>query len=521
MSTGARGAVEQAKEIWQKLTPRRRFFVAAAAAVAVLGIAALSLYSPTEQYEVLFSSLSPEDAGTVVEKLKEEKIPYQLERGGATILVPEARVYEQRLSLAQAGIPKGGGVGFEVFDQQSIATTSFVEKTNYQRALQGELARTIGAIDSIESARVHLAMGARSFFQQEDEKPTASITVNLRPGRTLSKGQVSGIVHLVASSVDGLSPERVTVVDERGTLLSDQDQDSAQVEKQRALEHLLSERVEQMLARVVGVNHVAVEVTAEIDYSQTDRTENAYDQDKSAIRSEAVTAQGVDPTQEIGGLAGARGNLPGAPAPAPAPAPAGNPGGQRQETRNYEVSHVVTHTTSAPSVLRRLHVAVLVDAGTPPPGTDKWTPEQLAEIEALTKVAAGIDTARGDQLAVRSVAFAPVAPLDAGSSSADPNALPFNTQWFAIAGGGLVGLMFLVWLLRRKKNAKPPIQLLPAKVSEIEATLPSSEEPALLPGDTGPSARERAQEAARIDAARAARVLSAWLAEDTKNSQRA
>jgi flagellar M-ring protein FliF len=514
MASGLQRALEQARSIWGKLSPGRRAGVALAGIATVLAIGALSLYTPSESYAVLFTGLSPEDAGEVVEQLKTDKTPFQLQNGGGTVLVPEARVYELRLAMAQAGLPKGGGVGFEVFDQQSIATTSFVEKTNYQRALQGELARTIGSLDAVEVARVHLALGARSFFREEDQRPTASVTVRLRPGRTLSRGQVRGVVHLVASSVDGLDPERVTVVDERGLILSSDQEAGVLLEEQQDLERLLSERVMQMLSRVVGEGHVAVEVTAELDRSQTDRTENIYDKDKAAIRSEALTADGAAAGQVIGGLAGARGNLPGAPAPAPAAAPGANPAGTRQETRNYEVSHVITHTVSAPNKLKRLHVAVLVDALKPPKGSDAWKPEQLAEIEALARAAAGVEVDRGDQLAVRSVPFADPAPIE-DPAVGPPSLTEVVPVWAMIAGGAGFFLLLVLLLRRRSKKQeeeRAPIQLLPAKLSEIEAKLPESE-PNLLPS-AAPSARDRALEAARADSARAARVLSSWLAEE-------
>jgi flagellar M-ring protein FliF len=531
MANGLTGIGEQAKAVWGRLSTKQRGIIGGALVVVVSLLGALLFYTPATNYGVLFSKLAPEDAGEVLEKLKADKVEYKLEADGGTILVPADKVYDLRLSLAQSGLPKGGGVGFEVFDQQSLVTTSFVEQTNYQRALQGELARTISSLKAVESARVHIAMGNRSIFREQDQPPSASVAIQLKPGQELSNEEIRGIVHLVSSSVDGLTPEKVTLLDSRGRLLSANLDDASGVEEQRKLEEGLSRRIEEMLVNVVGVGKVSVNVAAELDYSQTDRTENIYDKDKTAVRSESISQVGGDGQGTIGGLAGARGNLPGAPAPVPTPAPAA-PGERSQQTTNYEVSHTITRTIGPKMQIKRLHVAILLDEAAAPKGATSqstsqsasqpaaWSKEQLAQIEAIARQAAGLNAARGDEIEVRSVPFA-VAPAISFEAE-EPEKLP---SWLPIAGAGLLALIALGFVLRGKKKVEPAkkpattIQLLPAKLTELEEALPTIEQNKALglePALALPSIRERALEMARADAMKASRVLSIWLSEANK-----
>src|SRR5262249_37564747 len=263
MANELKKITDDAKKLWGKLTPRRRLVLVGGVAAAAL-IAFLTMRSPTERWAVLFSGLAPEDAGQVVAELKNQKVAYQPDANGTAVSVPEDKVHELRIALASAGIPRGGGIGFEVFDKQSFGSTSFVEQVNHVRALQGELARTIMSLDAVDRARVHIAMRERSLYRKEDEPPSASVVLRLRPGQKLAPGRVAGIRPLVASSGDGLSPERVTVVDEKSNVLSTGE---SQGEGQGELEQTLARRVEDMLSRFLGPGHVAVSVTADIDTS--------------------------------------------------------------------------------------------------------------------------------------------------------------------------------------------------------------------------------------------------------------
>ncbi len=523
MANELKKVTDDAKKLWGKLPPRRRMVLVGGVAAAAALVAFLTLRAPTERWAVLFSGLAPEDAGQVVGELKNQKVPYQIDANGTAVSVPEDKVHELRISLASTGIPRGGGIGFEVFDKQSFGATSFVEQVNHLRALQGELQRTIMSLDAVDRARVHIAMRERSLYRKEDEPPSASVVLKLRPGQKLGKRQVAGIVHLVASSVDGLSPDRVTVVDEKSNVLSSGDGDG---EGQGELEQTLAHRVEDMLSRFLGPGHVAVSVTADIDTSQTEKTEEVFDPQKTALHSEnrTVEGQGNLDAATTGGVAGARGNLPGAPAP-PAPPPAapaaGAPAGtpptltRLQETKNYDVTRVVSRTIGPKAHLRRLHLAVLVDGK--PGTTEARGKDELARIEALAREAAGLDGDRGDRIEVHSIPFFVEPEPAAPAAPADDWPLPFSRQIAMLAGAGLAALLVLgtVTMMvlrgrRRKKTGPHMMTALPVRVTDLEAALPEGSAPLALPGATS---RDRALEAARADAPRAARVLGSWLAE--------
>src|SRR5512147_170529 len=216
----ASALLAQLRDFFMALSPARRMTFAALTAAIVIGTGALAYWVQQPQYRVLYSGLGASDAGAVIEYLKAEKIPYRVSDNGGNIEVAAGRIYETRMALAGRGIPQGGGVGFEIFDKQTLGMTDFVQRLNYQRALQGELARSIAELDTVESARVHLAMPERSLFVSEERRPSASVVLKLKPGRSLAPEQIAGVVHLVAASVEGLRPADVTVVDVNGQVLS-------------------------------------------------------------------------------------------------------------------------------------------------------------------------------------------------------------------------------------------------------------------------------------------------------------
>jgi flagellar M-ring protein FliF len=529
MTTDAKKIVSQGRELWSRLPPRRRL----AAVAALVGTAALlwtlAGRAPATRWAVLFSGLAPEDAGDLVEHLRAEHVPYRVDHGGATLSVPEARVHELRIAMASQGLPRGGGVGFEVFDKQSFGATSFVEQMNYRRALQGELARTIGSLEAVERARVHVALGERSLYRKDDEPPSASVVLRLRRGRGLDRAQVRGIVNLVAASVEGLSAERVTVVDETGKVLSSPGDDAAEGDEARvALERQLERRIEELLAPVVGAGHFEVAVAAELDRTQIERTEELWDKDREALRSESRTVEspgGLD--QLAAGVAGVRGNLPGAPAPTESVAPGGI--SRLQETRNYEVNRTVSRTVGPKVRIKRLHVAVLVDGKLQGEGDARAvvarSADELAQIGALVREAAGLDPERGDRVEVQSVPFAPAAgdAPEPAAASAWPLPVPPRIALPAAAALLLIGVTVILLARRRRRRrargaAPELLPSLPLRVGELEeamhkpaaAELGAGAAPLGLPGR---SPRDRAIDAARHDTERAALVLQAWLAE--------
>ena len=471
------------------------------------GVTFAALRGPTEDYAVLFAGLQTEDAAHVVAELKAQNALYRLDAGGTTIEVPAAKVHELRLAMASAGLPRGGGVGFELFDKQSFGTTSFVEQLNYRRALQGELARTVMSLDGVERARVHVAMPERSLYKDEDEPPSASVVVSLRPGHRLAAAQVRGVVQLMASSVPGLKPDRITLVDEAGSpLWSGEEMGS---EAGAEIERTLARRVRDMIERVVGAGHASVVVTAELDESRQERTEELYDKDKAALRSESRSEERNDGTAGAGGVAGARGNLPGA--AAPSAAGAADPGRLRlSETHNYELNHVVSRVVQPRSRLKRLHVAVLLDEALDKKG--KHMPraaDELAHITALARTAAGLEEERGDKLEVATAPF-----VDLGNDGTAGVAPPLLPRWlpYLAGGGALLAVLAAAALLARQRRPLRAelLPALPAPVGQLEATLAKQAAP---PPELANSARTRVLEAARRDAPRAARVISAWLSE--------
>src|SRR5581483_9029033 len=315
----------------------------------------------------LFTNLSESDAAAIVQELRAQKVEYQLDDGGRAVLVPAEKLYDLRLALASRGLPAGGGVGFEVFDKQSLGQTDFLQHLNYQRALQGELARTISQLGGVESARVHLAIPERSLFVSRDRRPSASVVVKLASGRTLARSQIDGIVHLVAASVEGMDADSVTVVDESGHGLT-QDRrgvdatgaSSAALEYQQAIERDLGERVESMLAAVVGRDRAIARVAATLDFSRVERTEETYDPDKTALKSTHTTREQNAGARPAGGVAGAQANLTNE-KPQPAEPGEGPKSERRDEAQNFEVSKVVSRTVGAAGSVKQLSVAVLID----------------------------------------------------------------------------------------------------------------------------------------------------------------
>src|SRR5947207_5295402 len=291
--------------------PARRLVLASGVGSLVV-VLALAWWVEQPFYRPLFTNLAEQDASAIVEALRAEKAPFRLEDDGRAILVPADRLYELRLALASRGLPEGGSVGFELFDRQTLGQTDFLQRLNYQRALQGELGRTISRLGGVESARVHLALPDRSLFVGEDRRPSASVVVKLAPGRALSAAQVDGIVHLVAASVEGLAADGVTVVDQGGRMLTTNrrgDETGGALEMQTSIERQLAERVESMLAAVVGRDKAVARVAATLDFARVERTEETYDPERTALRTQRTTREQTTGARAGGGAPGVQSKL--------------------------------------------------------------------------------------------------------------------------------------------------------------------------------------------------------------------
>jgi len=309
--------------------------------------AVIIIQSQTATQQLLYANLNETDAGSVVNWLKGQKIPYQLKNDGKNIWVPADKLYETRLELAASGLPSGGGVGFEIFDKQSFALTDFVQKVNYTRALQGELARTISSLGPVEATRVHLALPEKRLFENQQKAATASVIVTLKPGRTLDKDQVQGVVHLVAGSVTGMNPENVKVIDASGKELSitkkeDSDQSLSldMLAYQQEVEQRMEARALNLLDKTLGVDKSMVRVSATLDFAKVEKTQELFDADDPVIRSEQQQ-QEISSSQSSGGVPGVQSNLQGN---APEQTKTGPSSSKNSRTTNYEISKTISKT---------------------------------------------------------------------------------------------------------------------------------------------------------------------------------
>ncbi|MEQ1814327.1 MAG: flagellar basal-body MS-ring/collar protein FliF [Candidatus Nitrotoga sp.] len=398
-------------------------------------IAGVWSWGQTPDYRLLYSNLSDRDGGAIIESLQQMNIPYKFAEGGGALLVASNQVHEARLKLASLGLPKGGNVGFELMENQKFGVTQFAEQVNYQRALEGELARSVQSIGAVAAARVHLAIPKSSVFVKEQQKPSASVVLSLQGGRMLDSAQVSAIVHLISSSVPELSAKNVTVVDQNGTLLSaDHDGanghglDANQLRYVQQVEQNYIKRIESLLTPLLGANNVRAQVTANIDFSRIEQTAETFKPNQnpsdSTIRSRQSSETMDDPGSGAQGIPGALTNQP--PVPASAPIVAGtdtqgstadNAGAsslQKESTVNFEVDRTIRHTVLPVGSIKRLSVAVVVNGNrkvTDAKGKSSTKPLSDAEkeqINNLVREAMGFDQNRGDSLNVQVAAFAEI-----------------------------------------------------------------------------------------------------------------
>lgn len=417
------------------------FLVGGAALVAL--ITALVLWTQGPDYRVLFSNLSEADGGRIISELDARGVPYQFSQGGQALLVPADQVHSLRLQLAEQGLPRGGNVGFELMDTQAFGISQFAEQVNFQRSLEGELARSIQSLASVEEARVHIAMARPSVFVRENEPAKASVVLNLFGGRSLSEEQVSAIRHLVASSVPDLSAEEVTIVDQRGRMLSQEpnpdDLDGQQLLYRDEVERSYQQRIENILAPIFGRDRVRAQVSAEIDFSQREETLESFGPNQppndAAVRSRQSNVNfSGDEDKLVGGIPGALSNSPPGIAPSPieleppddedganadADAQADGDGPppeepttslEREDVINYEVDRSVAHVRKERGLIQRLSAAVVVDHRIQRNDLGELesvplSDEELTQVEGLARQAMGFSAERGDSIEVVNSAF--------------------------------------------------------------------------------------------------------------------
>jgi len=525
-------AVAQVRQLWGGLTGTQRGVLIAATVGLFAAFLVLGLWAGTPEYGVLYGKLAVDDAGRVVERLKTEGVPYRLEDGGRTVLVPTDRVYDLRLLLAGEGIPQGGVVGFEIFDQSGFGMTDFAQKVNFTRALEGELTRTIRRLQGVEGARVHLVLPERRLFEAQSEPASASVVLQLAGGRALTAKQIQGVVYLVASSVQGLTAERVTVVDTQGNVLYQASGEEPgllagnQLEYKRTYEKEVERRVREMLERVVGTGAAVVQVAAQFDFDRVEETSEVFDPEAVVVRSEerqSETSSGVAGPSGVPGVGSNVGGTPGATGGSPTTS------NRETETVNYEVSKTVTRVQRNPGTLRRLSVAVAVDGNyrETEGGGKEFVPrsaEELAQIRGLVEKAVGHDAQRGDAVEVTSIPFRPAEPVETAQGFWRPEFLVPIARFAAAAFVALV-LLFGVFrpLLRWLASAsRPPEITEPLTVAEMERKLAGeraeedTEIEAQPPSETvkRENLKKRLGEMVQHEPEIAAQLIRSWMTEE-------
>lgn len=484
-------------EFFRSLDISRKIGLISIAGVIVVALTAVIMYAGKGQYKVLYTDLTKDDSAAIARLLEEGKINYQITDEGKSILVPEEQVEIWRLEIAKRGVNFSGTVGYEIFDKQSFGTTSFVQKINKQRALEGELVKTIMHLRGVARARVHLSIPESSPFVTERKPPSASIVLDVERGVTMTSDEIKGLQSLVSSSVDGMRSHHVVVIDSRGKKLSENDGDSmsTQTASRIALEAKMNDqyekRIEDILGRVVGNGKVIAKVTVKMDFSEKVETQTQYDQENTAVVSEVKNEQkmqGVRPSPQ--GIPGARSNLPGE-QPQPGIPETRNDVDKSLVTRNYNVPTTVTKSKKPTADVQEISVAVMVD-GKRVPVKDKdgatvlndeglsvtkyqpWTEAELANFQQIVASAIGVNPNRGDKLVIKNMEFATedLAEMEAIMRARENREILKNVSKYLMIGALITLFFFIVvrpfiqWLT---ENTVESIEdFLPRTLEELE-----------------------------------------------------
>ncbi len=525
------------------LPAKSKLKLAAGAAALVAIVIGITLWSSQGDYKVLYANLNDKDGGAILAQLSQMNVPYKSADGGNAILVPADKVFEVRLKLASAGLPKGSVVGYELMDNARFGQTQFQERLTFQRGLEGELTRSIGALAAVQSARVHLALPNQNGFFREQQKPSASVLLTLHPGRTLDRAQIAGIVHLVSSSVPELAPKAVSVVDQTGALLSDTENNNAQgldanqLRYVSQIEATLQKRIFDILEPVVGRDNLRATVAAEVDFNQVESTSEEFkpnqgEQANAAVRSMQRTESNNGGATSPSGVPGAASNQPPVPATAPingasAPLQAaqggqGNGNSRRDQTTNYEVDKTVRVTRSATGMVKRLNAAVVVNHRSTTDAKGKTTvtpltPEEIDKLTALVQESIGFSKERGDSVKVVNAPFK-------ADPAAKPEDLPFYKQpWVLdlVRAGAVPAALVLVALMVIYGLIKPALRTVvpppPVKGSELDVVADDEPLPA-LPALSAPkvsSQLEGARAMAKDNPAAVANIVRGWVSGET------
>jgi flagellar M-ring protein FliF len=471
----------QLGQLWARLVPRQRILLVAAVIAVIGAIMGLRHWNNERGFEPIFSGMSPEDAGAVTAKLRESNTEYRLADGGGTILVKSDKVAEVRLQLAAAGLPQTGRLGFELFDQTNFGASEFAEQVNYHRAIEGELERSVKSLREVERARVHISMPKESLYLESRQPAKASILIKLRPGAQLSPQNVAAITQLAASAVPGLLANQVTVLDTAGNLLSkpravgfpdNSEVSEAVLEYRKTLERDIQAKVAQTLEPLLGADHFRIGVSADLDLTHGDQSEEIFDPNKSVMVT-SQTSQDTPAPGTGGRVPGTATNLPRATASQASAAASVTNYGRKTESTSFQTSRVIRHVKLGQGALNKLSLSILVDHSlryeNGKPIVEPPTPEKLKVIKDLVAGAVGIDMERGDQLVVEAFPFESTLaaqPLDTSlpagpNAPGPPSSMP---EWLQklmankiLVGSVAGGLLLLVlgggfFLMRRGKN---------------------------------------------------------------------
>ncbi len=439
--------------LWKKQSTGKQITIVSLILAMAILTPVLVNWATAPSYSVAYTGLAETDAAQIVQKLDENNIPYQLKSSG-TIEVPSDQVYTTRLLMAREGLPQSSTVGYELFSGSAmLGMTEFSQKVNYQRAIEGELERTIGSIDAVKAVRVHLVIPEKSLLTSDQSLSTASVTVQVNPGSVLDASQVRAITHLVASSVEGLKPENVVVVDGNGNLLASGAGSEGEInltvkDDQRVIEMAyaaeVQNRVQSILDKILGPNRSVVQATVEMDWTQREVTSNTFSPTEVALRSSQTINETSNSGGAAGGVPGAASNLP---TPVATTTGTDSESYQRsEETLNYEVSQVQSHEVTAPGEVSRISVSVMVDGVS--------DPTQMEIIKSAVQVAAGIDAARGDQIVVESIAFDRTALDELAAELAKQQQQELYLQIGMAVAAALVVLTLLFFILRLINNTR-------------------------------------------------------------------
>ena len=497
---------------YTELNSATRLLLAGVLSLATVIAVVAIVFGTGASYQYAFTNLGPEDSTDAAAALKASGISFRSEAGGSALSVPASQVHEARLMLAAQGLPRGGGVGFELFDRGDFGASEFTHRVNLRRATEGELARTISRLQAVRSARVHLTLTEKGLYRDDDKHASAAVVLNLQPGRTMQERELAGVRHLVASAVAGLNPDSVTVVDQRGTVLSgDLSAAGKQNKEQRDIESGLEQRITDLLEPAVGRGSIVAKVTATLDTTEIETTQDSYDPDSATVRSEHKTTESVNSDGTTGaGVAGAAANQP------VAAVPGGGSGASRTQTarddevRNYEIAKKVTHTITRSPRIVRLSAAILVDGVNGKPRNEA----EVRRLSDLAKHAIGFDEKRGDVLDISSEPFS---KPDEGIVKMPIWDRPEIWRLGHIVLWGILAIFGILLVFRIYRRATSALSFITpgSRVGDVQMMLGRNNAALPATGQTdGLVLREQARELSKTDPARAANLLRAWVDAD-------